>query len=74
MSIDYLKMSQECLEEAAAKEERIKELWQEYRRTGRADVRRRIVILQYLRDELVLKAHVYKKKAKNRSKEKEKTS
>lgn len=74
MPIDYLKMAQECLEEAAAKEARIKELWQEYRRTGRADLRRRIALIEEFRNELVTRAHIYEKKAKNQSKEKEKIS
>lgn len=63
MPTNYLKMSQECLEEAAAKEERIKELWQEYRRTGRADLRRRIALIEEFRNELVTKAHIYEKRA-----------
>lgn len=64
MPTNYLKMSQECLEEAAAKEARIKELWQEYRRTGRADLRRRIALIEEFWNELVTKAHIYEKKAK----------
>lgn len=63
MPINYLKMARECLDEAAAKESRIEELWQEYRRTGRADVRRHISILEDLRDELLVKAHIYEKRA-----------
>lgn len=63
MPTDYLKMAQECLEEAAAKESRIKGLWQEYRRTGRADLRRRITAIEDLRDELIVKAHIYEKRA-----------
>lgn len=63
MPTDYLKMAQECLEEAAAKESRIKGLRQEYRRTGRADLRRRIAIMEKFREELVTKAHIYEKRA-----------
>lgn len=74
MPTNYLKMAQECLEEATAKEARIKELWQEYRRTGRADLRRRIALIEEFREELLTKAHIYEKKAKNQSNEKEKIS
>lgn len=63
MPTNYLKMAQECLEEAAAKEACIKELRQEYRRTGRADLRRRIALIEEFRGELVTKAHIYEKRA-----------
>lgn len=66
MPTNYLKMARECHAEADAKEARIKELWREYRRTGRADVRRRIAILEEFRDELRIKAHGYEKRAKGR--------
>lgn len=67
MSIDYLKMSQECLEEATAKEARIKELRQEYRRTGRADLRRRIALIEEFWEELLTKAHIYEKRAERKN-------
>lgn len=63
MPTDYLKMAQECLEEAAAKESRIKELRQEYRRTGRADLRRRIALAEEFRGELLINTHIYEKRA-----------
>lgn len=63
MPIDYLKMARECRAEAAAKESRLQELRREYRCTGRYDVCRRITVIESLRDELMVQAHVYEKRA-----------
>lgn len=63
MPTDYLKMARECREEAAAKEARINELRREYLRTGRADVRRRMALLEAFRDELLRNARFYERRA-----------
>ena len=56
-------MARECREEAAAKEARIKELWREHLRTGRADVRRRMALIKEFRDELLVNARFYERRA-----------
>lgn len=71
MPTDYLKMAQECRKEAAAKEARIKELWREYRRTGRADVHRRMALLEAFRDELLRNARFYERRAGKENQTKE---
>ncbi len=63
MPIDYLKMARKCREEAAAKEARINELRREYLRTGRADVRRRMALIEEIRDELRIKSRFYERRA-----------
>lgn len=63
MPTDYLKMARECREEAAAKDARINELRREYLRTGRADVRRRMALIEEFRDELLGNARFYERRA-----------
>lgn len=63
MPTDYLKMARECREEVATKEARIKEMRREYLRTGRADVRRRMALIEEIRDELRIKSRFYERRA-----------
>ena len=71
MPIDYLKMARECREEAAAKEARINELRREYLRTGRADVRRRMALIEEIRDELRIKSRFYERRTGKENQTKE---
>lgn len=71
MPIDYLKMARECREEAAAKEARINELRWEYLRTGRADVHRRMALIEEIRDELRIKSRFYERRAGKENQTKE---
>lgn len=71
MPTNYLKMARECREEAAAKEARIKELWREYLRTGRADLRRRMALIEEFRDELLRNARFYERRAGKENQTKE---
>jgi len=64
MPTDYLKMAQECYSEAAAKEARIKE-------RGRGEARRRIALLKELRDELLINARFYERRAGKENQTKE---